>query len=150
MTVEPETLDIFHDKIKVGEAYNYNSIEIETDDECREMLESFRSNLKLTPEELNLIDVCLQTVNAKIDDDLNFGPGEFCLLANMAFNHPSHAREILACSKHFAECVDFMGDLPGDAFLRLYDSEKIFADLLAAGEQDSDDEESEEFTDEEE
>lgn len=138
----PETFDVLDDNgCKVGDAFNYNTLEIETDEECKTFLEKFRKELTLNEEEQSLIDTCIKVVEASCDDDVTFGPLEICQFQNMANNHPTHVKEIMACLKHINDSIEYQGDELENANLIMLRAANIFAELLNYSNDDDDSEE---------
>lgn len=97
---------------KVGEAFDVNPVVINDDFTCKECLLNLKEDLPLTETEVELIDKCINVVSSKDDDDVVFGPEEVCDLGDLAQSYPSHMNEILACSHHITESIDFDGEIP--------------------------------------
>lgn len=104
---ENSKLDVF-DKtgVKVGETYDFNPITVETDKACAEMLRKVRSHLS-DPEDIALIDMCLIVVEAKLDEETDFGPSEIIEMYELASRHVDFKNEIAACTAHITQSLDF-------------------------------------------
>ena len=125
--------DILISGQKVGEAFDVNPVYIENDTICKEYLLRLKDQLPLTESELKLLDSCLTVVSANDDDNVPFGLGEIFSLGNLAETYPSHAKEILACSHHISESIDYEGDLPDGIFLSLACAHAALGDLFQSG-----------------
>lgn len=130
MDTQVETLDIFAAGKKVGEAFDRNPVVVDTDDECRALLMKLKAELKLSSDELGLLDSCIAVVSAEDGDDVIFGPGEIIQLALFAESHPNYATEIMACSHHLSESVDCEGDLPPGIYLTAAGAYGSLSDIM--------------------
>jgi len=111
------TFDIILEGKRVGKVFNVNPICIETDKECRVVLTSLKEKTIFSESERELLDQCLLVVSASNGDDLNFGPGEIIAIGDMAQAHPEYLHELMACSTHLSDSIDYQGDIPSDILL---------------------------------
>lgn len=111
------TFDIMMDGSKVGWTYDGVPPTINTDVECRQCLSDLRSSLPLTTEEIELIDQCISVVSSANGDDVAFGPVEIVALGDLARKYPARSSDIIACSHHINESIDYEGELPAEALL---------------------------------
>jgi hypothetical protein len=130
MDTQVETLDILAAGKKIGEAFDRNPVSVNTDDECKNLLMKLKADLKLSSDELGLLDSCIAVVSAEDGDDVIFGPGEIVQLALFAENHPDHVTEIMACSHHLSESVDCDGDLPPGIYLSAAGAYGSLSDIM--------------------
>lgn len=131
-TETPETFDIFVAGEKKGETFDSNPITVESDLECKQMLEHLKTLLDLNGTDLDLIDRCINVVSAKDGDEVIFGPKEIVSLARLAKANPTYAKEVLACSHHLSESVDCDGDLPPGFFLAAAEAYGAMGDIMEA------------------
>ena len=105
---------------------------ITTDGECHECLNILKTELKLSNEEQELLDRCINVVGSENGEDVMFGPCEIAALSILTIDHPSKGVEIIACLNHLSESVDFFGDFPEDV-LEMFNTEthKIMESLIS-------------------
>lgn len=145
------TIDIMVNSEKVGWCHDGVPDTIHTDEECRNCLQNLRSTLKLECEEIELVDQCIAVVSATCGDDVVFGPCEILALGQLAQAHPSRASDIIACSHHITESIEWEGELPSSAFLNAAQAYTAMGEALTQALQDLADEEFDEpLTDEDE
>lgn len=111
------TFDIMMGGEKVGWTYDGTPNTINSDKECRECLMGLRSNLPLTSDEIELMDRCISVVSTESGNDVVFGPVEIIALGDLAQKYPTNASDIIACSHHINESIEYEGDLPEGVFL---------------------------------
>jgi hypothetical protein len=112
-----DTYDIMVNGEKKGVVPKRNPVAINTDAECMALLESFKKDLPLSYDEVKLVDNAIAVIDANNNDDVNFGPIEFVQLAQMGTKHHSKTLEIMACSDHLIESMDFEVNFSGAALL---------------------------------
>lgn len=125
-------LDILKNGEKVGESYDSNPVIIDNDSECLECLNTLKKTLKLDADDLSLIDKCISVVTSKEGEDILFGPGEIIALSNLAAKFPDKATQLMACSHHLSESIEFEGELPPNIYLKTANAFGSLSTLLSA------------------
>jgi hypothetical protein len=124
------TIDIMMDDAKVGWTYDGIPDTIHTDEECRKCLSDIRSTLPLTSDEYKLVDQCISVVSAENGDDVVFGPIEILALGDLAKKYPERSSDIIACSHHISESIEWEGMIPDGAFLGAARAHAALGDAL--------------------
>lgn len=128
---------------KVGWTYDGTPPTINSDQECKLCLDRLKSDLPLTPKENKLIDQCIAVVSAEEGDDVVFGPYEILKLAQMALKYRVRGNDIMGCSHHLVESLDFEGILPEGGYLGAAEAHLALGDALTMAMEDSE----EDYTD---
>lgn len=129
---DPDTFDVLVGGVKKGEAMNKNPVVIGSDISCCAQLRVLDSTLPLTPGEKELIAQCMAVVSAKEGEDVSFGPMEILALGDMAQKYPTHTNEIIACSNHLSNSIEFDGDIPAEFYLQALGAHGTLADILSS------------------
>lgn len=138
MSTENKTFDIIVNGEKKGIAYDSNPITVDTDEQCKIMLTNLRDKLKLSAEQLQLIEQCISVTLAGSGEDIPFGPGEIVDLSLLAMSFPESANEIMACSHHLCESMDCDGELPIGIFSNLAQAHGFLGNALNGNLDDDD------------
>lgn len=116
---ECSTFDVYVNGEIKGKVHDINPIVIANDEVCNTTLLKIKAALEnVEPDCIPLLDKCLNVVNVKEDESVDFGPLEFVELCSLAQRHIDLAKEILACCEHITESLHFEGSFPDNFFLK--------------------------------
>jgi len=125
-----------HGSEDIGEITDVNPIEIDTDEECIEIIQELMALTNLSKVETKLLKKCMRVAEADSETEVPFGPVEIYQLLGMALNHSAQSSQIMAVSNHLFQSVGIEGVMPKNALLNAAD---VFGKLgsMAPGGEDN-------------
>ncbi len=93
---------------------------ITSDDHCKEVFNRLKKMNSLNEDELKLVDLCLDILNAEPEKDFNFGMEQIFALGQLAMSYNSMADDILGCCEYLVDIIE--ADFPFEDF----DMENLF------------------------
>lgn len=130
---EKSMFDIRIGEHTVGLAYDKNPIVVESDEQCREILERIKPQLTMTKIQAHVLETCIKFTEVEAGQDFEFGPIHIFEIGELAKTNPGVANELLACSHFFTESMEWEGDIPEGFFLKLALSHGSLSDIMAEG-----------------
>lgn len=137
----------------LGTFADVNPVVINSDEECLSVLKTITDKIgNFSEEEKTILDICVETAKAAVEDDIKYGPNEMLGLANMAMAHPDLANELTAVMEFLTQSVEneVDADTLGDYFSNMFLAHLSLSKPLARDPKKLDDPESESEDEEEE
>lgn len=81
--------------------------DITNENQCIEQLKSFSSKINFTPQELEIINMCIDILQSPENTQFSFGPNEILSCASICMKYPEISVELSLCMKFLVDIMNF-------------------------------------------